>query len=126
MGLIRGFLSGPCRFMLNSGSSSLMKRLIVVAAAAMFICIPSQQAIGLSQTCVLQQQTSFSPAVGNGSLTDGSQPVSFIVPAGITSIIIDAGGAQAGFGGGTVAPFGAEVAVTVAVTPGDTLCVVTG
>src|SRR5215467_7545732 len=102
--------------------------IVRLAAAIVLLFAVSASPVGaapLTLTCNTPKvQQNFAPTVGNGSQTDGSQPFSFTVPAGVTSITIDAGGAQAGFGSGIVGPFGAEVAATVPVTPGDTLCVV--
>src|SRR5580765_7280888 len=105
---------------------SLRKRLGVVAVAlATCLSIQSQPALAQAPSCSATQ-TSFPPNVGNGSTTDGSQPFSFTVPAGVTSVTIDARGAQAGFGSGTLAPQGAQVVSTVTVSPGDVLCVIAG
>lgn len=59
------------------------------------------------------------------AFTGGTQP--FIVPAGVTSIRIDASGAQGGTGrNSTAGGLGGRVEATIAVTPGETLTVLVG
>lgn len=79
-------------------------------------------AFALSFTCANTQQSFTNPSAA-GTTTGPIQ--SFAVPAGVTSITIDAAGAQGG--AGTVSGgLGAEVTTTASVTPGQTLCVVVG
>src|SRR5262245_47347253 len=86
----------------------------LIAAVAATMMAHSNPALAQSQTCSATQ-TVF-------NATGGLQ--SFTVPAGVTSVTIDAVGAQGGSGMGTrFGAFGAEVAATVSVTPGSTLCV---
>jgi hypothetical protein len=94
------------------------------AAFLALIAIPTEPA--LAQQACLGTQVTFQPSVGNGSTTDGAQPFSFSVPAGVTRLAIDATGAQGGFGSGTVGAQGAEVAATFTVVPGQLLCIVAG
>jgi hypothetical protein len=106
----------------------LKQRSICAAAALAFASgLAALPAYSLSYTCSAPNvQTTFAPTAGDGSQTDGSQPFAYTVPAGVSSVTVDAGGAQAGFGSGTAGPFGAEVAATMPVTPGDVLCVIAG
>jgi len=96
---------------------SLPLRIVEVAAVAALIAIPSEQGFGLTHGC----STPLATFGATGSIA------SYTVPAGTTSIAIDAGGAQGGSGNGNrFGGFGAEVAATVTVTPGDILCIVVG
>src|SRR5262245_36648422 len=102
----------------------VLGRCLAGAAFLALIAIPTEPALG-QQSCIGKQLT-FQPSVGNGSTTDGAQPFSFTVPAGVTRLAIDATGAQGGFGSGTVGAQGAEVTATITVVPGQLLCIVAG
>ena len=52
--------------------------------------------------------------------------VDYVVPAGVTSIRIDAAGAQGGNGSGGIGGLGATMSGTFTVTPGETLTVIVG
>jgi len=69
-------------------------------------------------------QQSFTTNSAAGTTSGVIQP--FVVPADVSSIRINAAGAQGGYGGARGGGLGAEVAATVAVTPGQTLCVGVG
>ena len=89
----------------------------IIGALASLLAVPSADA--LSYACgapnTLQSFTNVAPA---GTSTGTIQSV--VVPG--SQVTIDAAGAQ----GGSIGGLGAEVATTVAVTAGQTLCVIVG
>jgi hypothetical protein len=62
------------------------------------------------------------PIINSQTFTFSGTTESFVVPAGVTSITIDAEGAQGGLNGG----LGASISGTFAVTPGETLNIMVG
>jgi hypothetical protein len=102
------------------------RRLGLATLFASVVASPPSHA--LSYTCsapgTLQNFTDSSSA---GSITGTIQ--SYVVPAGVGSVTIDAAGAQGGNATANlngVAGKGAEVAATIPVTAGDTLCMALG
>jgi len=101
----------------------------LAATAASLLAMQTTAAWALSQACNAPNvQQSFVSSAVAGQQLDVAQPFSFTVPPGVTSLTIDAIGGQGGSATSSLSTggFGAEVAATVSVTPGNTLCIVAG
>ncbi|WP_428152216.1 IPTL-CTERM sorting domain-containing protein [Brevundimonas sp.] len=100
------------------------KRAAALGAAVWVMVMPAGPALTQS-ICGGTSQT-FSPSASAGSRTDGTQPFHWTAPAGVTSVVVRARGAEGGASTLSAGGRGAEILATYPVTPGERLCIVVG
>ena len=101
-----------------------LKRTAALGAVAWVVLMPAGPA--LTQAICGGTSQTVSPSVPAGSRTDGAQPFDWTAPAGVTSVVVRARGAQGGASTTSAGGRGAEILATYPVTPGERLCIVVG
>lgn len=100
-----------------------LKRAAALGAVGWVVLSPAGPA--LTQVACAGGLQTFTPGSAPGLQTDSSQPYAWIVPNGVTSVMIRAAGAQGG-GGNNGGGKGAAVEASYPVTPGERLCILVG
>ncbi|MFC5345229.1 hypothetical protein ACETK8_16230 [Brevundimonas staleyi] len=101
-----------------------LKRTATLGAVAWVVLMSAGPAL-TQAVCAGVSQT-FASTLPAGSTTDPAQPFSWVAPAGVTSVVVRARGAEGGLSATQDGGLGAEVLATYSVTPGERLCIVAG